>query len=668
MMLKTPSRLWSAADQHGWPEDTSSAPRGKTVVPNITPPAAPVATYRLQLLGHLRFTEAQALVEYLHDLGIGSLYLSPFFRSRRGSVHGYDIVDHGRLDPELGTEDDFQRLAEEVRGRGMGIVIDLVPNHMGIDDPHNGWWQDVLENGPCSPYAAYFDIDWTPPKEALHGKVLLAILGDQFGKILEDEQLQLIYEDQQFFIRYFHRRLPTDHRTWVPILKRVLEHLAPPLVEGHPQRWELESVITSLEHLPPRTQCDSEAIQERYREKEIARRRLVALVNVSSEIRDALATTLHEFNGRRGEPAGFDRLEAFLDQQPYRLCYWRVATDEINYRRFFDVDELAAIRVEVPEVFQGVHRKVFQFIERGWINGLRIDHADGLLDPLAYLENIRTGAVQALTCGTDASQNGAAKEPPAEVVPPYLVVEKILGHNETLPKEWPVQGTTGYGFLNLLNSLFVDRRGLVGLRDGYLRFTGQTDTFAQVLFESKRTILATSLSSELYVLSSQLVKIADQHRWSRDFTRPSLYRALRDVVASFQVYRTYMRPGVDEVRPEDRKRINEAVRAARRRNAAMSPSFFDFIASVLLLDDPAGLSEAHKAQRREFVLKLQQVTSPVAAKGLEDTAFYRFYPLASLNEVGGDPASATRYARAVPSPHRRTASELARRHVGHRHA
>ena len=247
MTLKTPSRLWSAADQHGWPEDTSSAPRGKTVVPNITPPAAPVATYRLQLLGHLRFTEAQALVEYLHDLGIGSLYLSPFFRSRRGSVHGYDIVDHGRLDPELGTEDDFQCLAEDVRGRGMGIVIDLVPNHMGIDDPHNGWWQDVLENGPCSPYAAYFDIDWTPPKEALHGKVLLAILGDQFGKILEDEQLQLIYEDQQFFIRYFHRRLPTDHRTWVPILRRVLEDLAPPLVEGHPQRWELESVITSLE-------------------------------------------------------------------------------------------------------------------------------------------------------------------------------------------------------------------------------------------------------------------------------------------------------------------------------------------------------------------------------------------------------------------------------------
>jgi (1->4)-alpha-D-glucan 1-alpha-D-glucosylmutase len=635
------SRRWSPADQHGWLEYTRRAPRGNTTVTNSTGPATPVATYRLQLLGHLRFAEAQALEEYLNDLGIGALYLSPFFRSRRGSTHGYDIVDHGQLDPELGTEDDFQRFAEEARSRGMGIVVDLVPNHMGIDDPHNGWWQDVLENGPCSPYAAFFDIDWSPPKEALHGKVLLANLGDQFGKILEDEQLQLIYEDQRFLIRYYQRRLPTDHRTWVPILKRVLDHLAPPLEPGHPQRWELESVITSLEHLPPRTQSDPEAIQERYREKEIARRRLAALVSVSAEIRDALATTLFEFNGRRGEPASFDRLEAFLDEQPYRLCYWRVATDEINYRRFFDVDEMAAIRVEDPEVFQGVHRKVFQFIERGWITGLRIDHADGLLDPSAYLENIRSGAIQAQHGAREKSENADGNKPAAEPAPPYLVVEKILGHNETLPKEWPVQGTTGYGFLNLLNGLFVDRRGLVDLRDGYLRFTGQTDTFSQVLFDSKRTILATSLSSELYVLSNQLMRIADQHRWSRDFTRPSLYRALRDVVASFQVYRTYIRPGVDEVRAEDRRRILEAVRAARRRNPAMSPSFFDFIASVLLLDDPAGLSDAHRAQRREFVLKFQQVTSPVAAKGLEDTAFYRFYPLASLNEVGGDLAAAT---------------------------
>lgn len=597
-------------------------------------PSAPAATYRLQLLGHLKFADAQALLGYLEQLGIHTLYFSPFFRARRGSTHGYDIVDHGRLDPELGTDEDFQRLAEDYRGRAMGMLVDLVPNHMGIDDPHNGWWQDVLENGACSPFARFFDIDWTPPKETLHGRVLLAILGDQFGKVLEDEQLQLIYEDQRFLIRYYHRRLPTDHRTWVPILKRVVEHLGPPLEPGHAQRLEFESVIAELEHLPPRSEAGPEAVAERYREKEIARRRLAAVVSQTSEIRDALAATLNEFNGRRGEPASFDRLEAFLDQQPYRLCYWRVATDEINYRRFFDVDEMAAIRVEDPEVFPAVHAKVLDFLKRGWVTGLRIDHADGLLDPLKYLENLRDSAVGVETKGANGEQ-------PLAAAPPYMVVEKILGHNESLPRDWPVQGTTGYGFLNLLNGLFVDRAGLARLRESYLRFTGQTDTFAQVLFDSKRTILATSLSSELYVLSSQLTRIAAQHRWSRDFTRPSLHRALRDVVASFQVYRTYIRPGVDEVRPEDRRRILEAVRAARRRNPAMSPSFFDFIASVLLLDDPPGLSPEHRTQRRDFVLKFQQVTSPIAAKGLEDTAFYRFYPLASLNEVGGDPLAPT---------------------------
>ncbi|HEY2147841.1 MAG TPA: malto-oligosyltrehalose synthase, partial [Pirellulales bacterium] len=607
--------------------------------------AVPIATYRLQLLGHLKFADAQALAGYLQDLGVEVEYLSPFFRARRGSTHGYDIVDHGRLDPELGSEEDFERLANELRGRRMGMLIDLVPNHMGIDDPHNGWWQDVLENGPCSPFARFFDIDWHPPKEALHGKVLLAILGDQFGKVLEDEQLQLIYEDQRFLIRYYHRRLPTDHRTWVPILERVVEHLGPVLDVGHSQRLELESVITALEHLPPRTECGMGAVRERYREKEIARRRLAAVVNMTAEIRDALATTLIEFNGHRGEPASFDRLETFLDQQPYRLCYWRVATDEINYRRFFDVDEMAAIRVEDPEVFLGVHGKVIDFLRRGWVTGLRVDHADGLLDPQAYLENLRDCGLQAVGELPDqknnAEQNAPSEDGAALRRPPYMVVEKILGHNETLNKDWPVQGTTGYGFLNLLNGLFVDRQGLAKLRASYLQFTEQTDTFAKVLFDSKRTILGTSLSSELYVLSGQLTRIAGQHRWSRDFTRPSLHRALRDVVASFQVYRTYIRPGVDEVRPEDRHRIQEAVRAARRRNPAMSPSFFDFIASVLLLDDPPGLSAEHRAQRRDFVLKFQQVTSPVAAKGLEDTAFYRFYPLASLNEVGGDPASPT---------------------------
>ncbi len=593
----------------------------------------PRSTYRLQMLGHLRFEDARGLADYLSELGIGALYLSPIFRACRGSTHGYDIVDPRQLDPQLGTEDDFRGFAESVREQGMGIMLDLVPNHMGIDDPHNVWWRDVLENGPASQYASFFDIDWSPPKAALHDRILLAVLGDQFGKVLEEQQLQLLYEDQTFQIRFYQRRYPTDHRTWVPILRRVLEHLPSDLPADHPQRMELESVVTALDHLPPRTELGPDKVQERYREKEIARRRLGALVSTSTPVQEALAATLQEYDGRRGDPQSFTPLENFLDEQAYRLCYWRVATDEINYRRFFDVDSMAAIRVEDPRVFETVHEAVLRFIEQGWVTALRVDHADGLLDPRSYLETLREKGAAALTAAGPAA--GAA---PAGFSPPYIVVEKILGPNESLPERWPVEGTTGYDFLNLLNSVFVDRRGAAALRTNYLRFTDQTARFADVLFDSKRTILGSSLSSELYVLSNQLVRIAEQHRWSRDFTRPSLYRALRDVVAGFQVYRTYIRPGDDQVRDEDRRRIREAVRFARRRNPAMSPSFFEFIESVLLLKDPEGLTEDDRKVRRDFVLKMQQVTGPIAAKGMEDTAFYRFYPLLSLNEVGGDPA------------------------------
>jgi (1->4)-alpha-D-glucan 1-alpha-D-glucosylmutase len=580
------------------------------------------------------------LVDYLHDLGVGALYLSPFFRARRGSTHGYDMVDPSQVDPSLGTEEEFGALAEKARDEELGVLIDLVPNHMGIDDPSNAWWQDVLENGAASPQASYFDIDWTPPKAALQGKVLLAILGDRFGTVLEQQQLQLIYQDHTFLIRCHERRLPTDHRTWVPLLKRVVEQLSHVLAAEEPRRMELESVMTALEHLPPRTDTSAEGVQVRYREKEIARRRLAALIDASAEIRAALMATLEEYNGRPGDPRSFDLLEAFLDEQAYRLCYWRVATDEINYRRFFDIDAMAAIRVEDPAVFQAVHTAVFRFLQRGWVTGLRVDHCDGLLDPQGYLETLSDQSAESLQLPANAMATGQTNAAKPEAKPPYLVVEKILSRDETLPVDWPVQGTTGYGFLNLLNGLFVDRAGVAKIRTFYGRFTDQQDNFPAILRDSKRTILGTSLSSELYVLSNQLVRIAEQDRASRDFTRPSLFRALRDVMVCFPVYRTYIRPGSDEVSDVDRRRIREAVRAAKRVNPATSPTFFDFLASVLLREDPDGLSEAQRDQRRRFVLKFQQVSGPVTAKGMEDTAFYRYYPLASLDEVGGDPGQA----------------------------
>ncbi len=592
-------------------------------------PSIPSATYRLQLCGQLSFADARGLVGYLSELGIGAAYLSPFFRARAGSTHGYDVVDHSEFDPALGDEKQFQALAESLRAHKLGLVVDIVPNHMGIDDPHNGWWQDVLANGPASPYARYFDIDWNPPKEALRGKVLLPVLGDQFGKVLEDQQLQLAYEDQQFVVCYYERRLPTDPGTWVPVLQHALTYVARQLDAEVLERMEMESIITALEHLPHRNETESEAMQERHREMEVAGGRLARLIEASKEVREAIDRTTKDFNGRRGDLASFDLLDAFLAAQAYRLCFWRVATDEINYRRFFDIDELAAIRVEDPEVFEAVHAEILRLVGEGWVTGLRIDHADGLRDPQQYLENLADATGRALG-------EQEVSEPHLRL---YTVVEKILAHDEALPQEWLTHGTTGYDFLNLLNGLFVDRRGGYALRDAYARFIGSWTSWSDVLHESKRAILSASLSAELYTLSHQLDRISEQHRWSRDFTRLSLFRALREVVACFPVYRTYIRPNCDEVREEDRRRIMAAVRVAKRRNPAMSASFFDFIASVLLLEDPDGLSDEDRGVRRQFVLKFQQVTGPVTAKGTEDTAFYRYYPLASLNEVGGEPAT-----------------------------
>ncbi len=595
----------------------------------------PTSTYRLQLPAHLRFDAARDLVPYLAELGIGAAYASPFLMARQGSTHGYDVVDHSQLDPAIGTLEEFGQFADRLRELGMGLVVDIVPNHMGIDDPHNRWWQDVLENGPASTYARYFDIDWNPPKIGLRGKVLLPVLGDQFGRILEDQQLRLAYEDHRFVVRYYERSFPTDPVTCIPILKQAVELVAPVLAADVPERMELESIVTALEHLPARGAVTVETAPERYRETEVARRRLATLQEASGEIRQAIDQAIEQYNGRRGEPASFDQLESLLADQAYRLCYWRVATDEINYRRFFDVDSLAAIRVEDPEVFDAVHQTVLELVRRRWVTGLRIDHADGLLDPAQYLANLAQAVAKALPSDCAAAVNGGPGG--AEDGSLYTLVEKILAHDEVLPTDWPIDGTTGYEFLNLVNDLFVDRAGAYALREVYGRFTRIDEPFGQILYESKRLILTASLSAELTMLSHQLDRISEHHRFSRDFTRLSLYRALREVVAYFPVYRTYIRAETGEVSDSDRWRILTAVRIAKRRNPAMSPSFFDFIASVLLLEDPEGLSDEARAERRRWVLKFQQVTGPVTAKGLEDTAFYRYYPLASLNEVGGDP-------------------------------
>jgi len=574
------------------------------------PRRVPSATYRLQLNRELPFARVAALVDYLAALGVSDLYASPVFKARPGSTHGYDVVDHGEISPELGGEPGLRALAAALAARGMGLLLDLVPNHTCVASAENRAWSDVLENGPSSAFAAFFDIDWNPPKEDLRDKVLLPILGDQYGRVLENGEIRVEREGGAFVAGYHDHRLPLAPKSWTVILEPVRARLEQQRPADDPERAELESILTAIRNLPPRSERDPARVQERQREKEVIKRRLAGLLDESQAVREELAASLADLNGRAGDPRSFDRLEALLADQGYRLSHWRVATDEINYRRFFDVNELAALRVEEPSVFEVLHALPLRLAREGLVDGFRIDHVDGLLDPLDYLSRL-----------------------PAEL---YVVVEKILVGGEALRPEWPVQGTTGYDFLNAAAALIVEPGSRAALGEVCSRFTETQGRFADVVYDCKKLVLEVSLSAELTVLARRLDRISEQHRYSRDFTLNSQQEALAEVIASFPVYRSYIRAGA-EIDAEDRRNVRHALRLARRRNPAVDASLFDFIASVLLLEHPEGLDETARAERLDFVLRFQQLTGPVMAKGLEDTAAYRFHPLASLNEVGGEP-------------------------------
>ncbi|HUY87135.1 MAG TPA: malto-oligosyltrehalose synthase [Pirellulales bacterium] len=614
----------------------------------------PLATYRLQFNPQFGFRDAKELVDYLARLGISDAYASPLFRAGEFSLHGYDVVDHTCVSPDFGTEDDFRDFAAELAAHEMGLLMDVVPNHMGINDPANRLWQDVLENGESSPYAKFFDVDWNPPKEELKHRVLLPFLGDQYGKVLESQELKVAFADGIFLLTYYDRRFPLNPRSWARILELVQHNLVGRLETTDPQWTDLESITLSLRNLPDLTDQDPEKVHQRQLEREVAPRRLSQLLESSPVIREALDAAIDEFNGAPGDPRSFDRLEALLAEQAYRLSFWRVASDEINYRRFFDINELAAIRVEDPAVFRTTHELVFRFAAEGWVTGLRIDHPDGLQDPERYFADLQDEYLRAI------GREDLAALPPAERPEPlaiYVVAEKILASDEALPESWAVSGTTGYDYLNLANGVFVERSAAAAMRSAYARFTGVFDRFRDVAYESKKTILEVSMSSELHVLARRLDRISEAHRWSRDFTHSSLRRALREVIACFPVYRSYIRPGAEKVEGDDRRRITAALRLAKRRNPELNASIFDFIGSVLLLEHPPHLDETQRDERLEFVLRFQQLTGPVIAKGLEDTAFYRDFPLLSLTEVGGDPEA---FGASLEQFHRKNAERLAR--------
>ena len=601
------------------PEETSAREAGW----------APASTYRIQFHAGFRLADAVALLDYLDELGVGAVYASPLLAARPGSVHGYDMVDPGRLNPELGGIEDLAALAQGLERRGMGLVLDIVPNHMCIASAENKYWWDVLENGPSSPYASYFDVDWQPPKPELANKVLLPFLGEQFGAALETGKLRLVRNGGSFLIEYYDMQFPVAPRSWPLILEPALRLIRAEGGGADPGVLELESILTALGYLPARHETSAARVRERQREKAIIARRLAALLDSDPAACAAVDRTVQDMNGQPGQPRSFDRLEELLYQQAWRLSYWRVAADEINYRRFFDINELAAVRVEQQEVFDAVHRLPLEWIRNGWVKGLRIDHPDGLFDPEQYYADLAESCRQAWREGPGRSH--------ANGKPFWVVGEKILIGGEELRESWRFHGTTGYGFLNQLNGVFVKSSARRSLERVYAAFTGAAADFQDLLYTCKKLILQVSMSSELNVLARRLDRISEQQRGSRDFTLESLRGALREVIACFPIYRTYTRMNSPRPGPEDARHIRLAIAEAKRRNPAVAASIYDFLGGLLLQDDPEGLSGAQRAERRLFVMRFQQLTAPVMAKSMEDTAFYRYFPLASLNEVGGDP-------------------------------
>lgn len=586
----------------------------------------PVSSYRLQLGPHLSLFDAAQLLSYLEALGATECYVSPILSARPGSQHGYDVCDHAHINPELGGEAGLAAFAAAARERNIGILLDFVPNHMSAHPRANRWWRSVLENGPSSPYAGHFDIDWEPVKDELRDKILLPVLGNQYGVTLDSGALQIELAESEFRLRYGDLDLPLNPRRLRMLLEHRIADLRRDIAADDPDLTEFLSVLFHLEHLPPYTATAAGLVAERQREKDVALGRLAALLQRAPRIRAHVEENVLLFNGMPGDPASFDLLHALLEQQPYRLASWRTAMHEINYRRFFDINDLAGIRMEDPVVFDAAHAKLASLIRDGSISGVRLDHVDGLFDPDRYLRQLA------------ALGDGAA--------PLWTVVEKILSAEEHLNSEWLVHGTTGYDFLNSVNGLFVDAARAATFDAVYAEFVGERQPFAEVEYESKKVIISSSMASELNVLAHELNRISESHRRFRDFTLESLQEALREVVACCPVYRSYFR-GLPPT-AFDNGSVDRAIASALRRNPALEATIFQFVRQMLLPVREADVDEVEYARRMRFAMKFQQYTAPVHAKGVEDTAFYRSSALVSLNEVGGDP---TRFGRSVSEFH-----------------
>ena len=587
----------------------------------MPPTPALAATYRLQFNGNFRFCDAIALVDYLHELGISDVYSSPILASRRGSEHGYDVTDPTRIDPDLGTLQEFEEFEERLLARNMRLILDIVPNHMAASND-NRWWMDILENGSESGFASYFDIDWHPPLRRLEGKVLLPVLGRTFGETLDRGELRLLLEDGKFFVQYFDSIFPLTPASYHRILKYRVEELRNSVSEESPTYQEYSGIIAALSAL---LENRTETAADKRIRLDAIRGRLHSLLANNPDIAAFVSDNVASFNGNPGDVASLCALEHLLGEQHFLLAYWQDPNEGINYRRFFAISDLVGVRVEDPLVFEATHDQIFRLISKGAIRGLRVDHIDGLRDPLSYLSRLQ----ERLTLGQMSSSK------PSDSGLPYVVVEKILSPNETLPQEWPVSGTTGYEFLNAANSLFVSPTGACTLEQVYFDFIGKQLRFPDVVREKKKLVMNTLLRVEMRSLGRRLANLAAGDRYARHILRPELTEALIEITSCLPVYRTYIR-NLD-VPDSAKQAIETAIDKARASRPQLSDASFGFLRDVLTLANPPHILADQREERLEFVMRWQQFTGSIVAKGVEDTALYVYYPLLSLNEVGGNP-------------------------------
>jgi (1->4)-alpha-D-glucan 1-alpha-D-glucosylmutase len=573
----------------------------------------PLATYRLQLHPGFDFDAAAAVAGYLADLGVTHAYLSPVLQAAPGSTHGYDVVDHSRPSAALGGPAGHARLSAALGRAGLGQVLDIVPNHMAIVGPENRWWWDVLENGPSSLWAAHFDVNWDPPEEKLRNTVLMPILGDHYGRVLDRGEVVLRHEWGEFTIHYFDHVLPVAPRS----LGRLVGAAA-----ARADSDDLAFIATALRRLPIASRTDRPGMVERHRDTGVLRRQLVWLLdNGGPRVAAAIDAEVARVNG------DVDLLHGLLEDQNYRIAHWRTAGRELGYRRFFDINTLVGLRVEDPDVFDDTHELILRWVREGVVDGLRVDHPDGLRDPEQYFERLA-----ARTGGPGAT---------------WLVAEKVLEAGEELPATWPVAGTTGYDRLAIVGGVFVDPAGEGPLVAAYGELTGASTDWAGVVAEARSLAVREILAADVTRLVALLVEICESRRHQRDRTRHELAEAVRELLVSFPVYRTYVRAEAGVVRPADVAWVEAAVADVAARREHIDRDLLAFLADLLLVRLPDAGPLDH-----EFAMRFQQVSGPAMAKGVEDTAFYRYTPLLTLNEVGGDPG---RFGLTVEAFHRANA-------------